>query len=47
MSLWKDLGMEEKVRKILVDQSTPYRKDKADHPFGRSFLTIYQIAILF
>jgi hypothetical protein len=47
MSLWIDLGMEEKVRKILEDQSTPYRKDKTNHPFGRSFLTIYQIAILF
>ena len=47
MSHWNDFGMEEKIRKILVDESTPYRKDKADHPFGYSFLTIYQIAILF
>ena len=47
MSLWKDLEIEEKIRKILVDESKPYRKDKADHPFGRFFLTIYQIAILF
>ncbi len=47
MNWWNDLEMEEKVRKILVDESTPYRKDKADHSFGRSFLTIYQIAILF
>ncbi|RZD15584.1 MAG: hypothetical protein EVJ46_08595 [Candidatus Acididesulfobacter guangdongensis] len=42
--------MESKVREILVDESKPYRKDrkdKADHPFGRSFLTIYQLAILF
>ena len=47
MSRWKDLKIEEKIRKILVDESKPYRKDKVDHPFGRSFLTIYQIAILF
>jgi hypothetical protein len=47
MNLWKDLKMEEKIRKILVDESKPYRKDKTNHPFGRSFLTIYQIAILF
>lgn len=40
-------GNGRKSKKILVDESTPYRKDKADHPFGRSFLTIYQIAILF
>lgn len=47
VNFWIDLEMESKVREILVDESKPYRKDKADHPFGRSFLTIYQIAILF
>ena len=47
MSHWNDFGMEEKIRKILVGESTPHRKDKADHHFGPSFLTIYQIAILF
>ena len=47
VNFWIDLEMESKVREILVDESKPYRKDKAGHPFGRSFLTIYQIAILF
>jgi hypothetical protein len=47
MSLWKELKIEEKIRKILVEESKPYRKDKENHSFGYSFLSIYQIAILF
>ena len=42
VSSWKRIGFEEKILRILDIQ--PY---EGDHHFGRPFLTLYQIAILF
>jgi len=44
MSFWDEHGCEEKVRGILSEVT--YRPDP-QHPFGRPFLTAYQVAIEF